>query len=122
MSLRKRQITGTLTDSFGNAIVAGVISFKPTKPLGFTETHIITDAVLRTATDASGNWSMGLWADQDSLLPINYIVNFPIVNGGEPQPNYTCELSIVEGDGTPALYSQFLVSPVTYPPPITPAP
>jgi len=101
MALRVRTVTGTVVDGDGLPVTNGQVLFKPTKPVGYSSTHVVVDREFYVTTDTNGAFSASLWCDADSLTPINYTVTFPTVNSGAADPAHTAEISLAYEDGTP---------------------
>lgn len=101
MALRQRIVKGTLVDGDGNPITSGVISFKPTKTLGYTSTHIVIDREFTVTTDPSdGTFSAEFWCDDDSLTLIDYVVKFPTESSGQPDELHFATISLGYEDGS----------------------
>lgn len=102
MALRQRTVTGTLVDGDGNPLTSAVISFKPTKTLGYTSTHVVIDREFTVTTDASdGTFFAEFWCDDDSLTLIDYVVKFPTENSGQPDELHFATISLGYEDGSP---------------------
>lgn len=100
MALRQRIVKGTLVDGDGNPIESGTISFKPTKVLGYTSTHVVIDREFTVTTDSNGDFSATFWCDEDSLVAIDYLVTFPVENSGQPEPLHFAVISLAYEDGS----------------------
>lgn len=99
MALRKRTITGIVTDG-QNPIANGKVEFQLTKPLGYTTTHVAVNRAFQTTTGSDGTFSISLWCDEDSLLPINYTVKFPVTDNGNPSASNVATISFSYEDGS----------------------
>lgn len=100
MAFRERNVVGTVVDADGAPVTSAQVSFKPTKPLGYTSTHIVVDRQFTAQTDTEGDFIATLWVDGDSLTPIDYTVNFPIANGGNADSSHSATISLVYEDGS----------------------
>jgi hypothetical protein len=100
MAFRERTVTGTVVDADGTPVTNGKVSFKPTKPIAYTSSHVIVDRAFNATTDTEGLFSVTLWADDDSLLPVDYAVTFPTANNGESDAAHTATISLSYEDGS----------------------
>lgn len=101
MALRLRTVTGKVADAKDVPVTNAQVSFTLTKPIGYAEDFVVVDELVYTTTDATtGIFSIDLWCDEDSLIPIDYTVNFPIVNGGTADPAHTATISLMYEDGS----------------------
>jgi hypothetical protein len=101
MAFRERTVTGTVVDGDGAAVQSGTVRFKPTKPVGYSSTHIVIDRTFTVVTDSSGAFSITLWCDEDSLNAVDYTVTFPIANNGGPARKNRATFSLSYEDGSP---------------------
>ena len=100
MALRLRTVIGKITDAEGTPIENGQVAFVLTEPLGFTSTHVVVDPEVFAVTDSLGDFAIDLWADEDSLTPVNYTVSVPIANDGPASPTHTATISLAYEDGS----------------------
>lgn len=100
MAFRERLVQGYVVDGDGVPITNARVKFKPTVPLGYTSTHVVVDREFEAMTDAQGHFSRTLWCDEDSLVAINYTVQFPIANGGQADASHLASFSLAYGDGS----------------------
>jgi hypothetical protein len=101
MAFRERTITGTVVDGDGTPVQSGTVSFKPTKTVGYTATHVVIDRIFTATTDSTGLFTITVWCDEDSLVAIDYIVMFPIANNGLADPLHMATISLSYQDGSP---------------------
>lgn len=99
MALRTRTIAGIVTDG-KNPVANGKVEFQLTKPLGYTTTHVAVNRAFQATTDSNGAFSISLWCDEDSLLPINYTVRFPVTDNGNPSASNVATISFSYEDGS----------------------
>jgi len=116
MAFRQREITGTVVDGDGSPIINGEVRFKPTKLLAYTATHVVVDADFRVQTDNDGNFTIDIWCDEDSLIPVDYNVYFPVVNGGQASNEHRASFSLQYGDGSPINLAVLINASIPAPP------
>lgn len=117
MAFRERTVTGYVIDADGTPVQNGVVSFQLDQPLGYTSTHIVINRVFTATTDSLGSFSVTLWCEEDSLLALNYTVNFPIANSGQPQSSHSAKISLAYQDGSPKDIGTLIAE--SQPPPTT---
>lgn len=100
MGFRQRNIIGFVYDVGGFPITGGKITAKVTLPIGYTDTHIVADRVIQIQTSLDGSFILPVWCDEDSLIPIDILINFPINNNGSADPTHTKTVSLFYEDGT----------------------
>ncbi|MEO8650501.1 MAG: hypothetical protein ABI539_15165 [Acidobacteriota bacterium] len=100
MAFRQRNVTGFVFDGDGTPVETATIQFKPTKPLGYTDTHVVVDRIFTVETDTDGEFAITLWCDEDSLKAIDYTVMFPAENNGQPDPLHIANISLAYEDGS----------------------
>lgn len=98
MAFRQRQVIGTVIDSKGSAVKNGIVTFLFTSPLGYTPTHVVIDRIATVQTDTEGNFSIMLWCDEDSSVPVNYTVVFPIADNGPSDASHKGTFSLHYSD------------------------
>jgi hypothetical protein len=117
MAFREREVTGVVIDGDGTPVTNGVIKFKPTLPLGYTNSHIIIDREFTAETNTDGEFSATLWCDEDSLVAIDYKVAFPVSNGGQPDADHVASFSLQYSDGSPINLAEVINTSIPAPTP-----
>src|SRR5688500_3931952 len=115
MALRERNVIGTVVDANGVPVANATIKFKLTTPFAYTVTHIVVDREFSVVTDEFGAFALSLWCDEDSLVPVNYAVFFPIVSGGLPSDVHIGTFSLDYGDGSSVNLPEVLIGDVPAP-------
>jgi hypothetical protein len=117
MAFRQRTINGTVVDGDGSPIANAEVKFKPTQLLAYTATHIVVDAAFTVQTDAGGDFSIDIWCDEDSLVPVNYNVYFPTTDGGQANDDHRASFSLEYGDGSAVNLAQLINGSIPAPTP-----
>jgi hypothetical protein len=97
MGLTIVEIEGYVVDAAGNAIGFATLKLKPTKRVAYSTTHVVVDDEVQTDTNDIGYFSFGVWRDDEAVEPVNYIVTIPTEGGGDPNEQYTVEISVPSG-------------------------
>lgn len=117
MALRQREVIGTIVDGDGNPVTGAEVKFQPTEKLAYTSTHVIVDAPFVVTTDGSGNFSITLWCDEDSLVAVNYNVYFPPADGGLSDVQHVASFSLEYGDASPINIAELISGSIPAPSP-----
>lgn len=100
MAFRERDIVGFVFDVDGVPIINGKISAKITLPIGYTATHIVIDRIVTILTQTDGSFVLSVWCDEDSLIPVDIELKFPIINNGNPDDAHIKIVSMAYEDGS----------------------
>ncbi len=101
MAFRKRVVNGFVFDGKGEPVTGGLIKGVTTVPVSYTATHNVIDRPYYVITTATGGYSLNIWCDEDSLVPVEHRITFPIENLGEADPAHYSIISLTYGDGCP---------------------
>jgi hypothetical protein len=108
MAFRQRKVKGIGYDASGAPLVNGQLSFKLKKPLGYTTTHFIIDRIFTAETDDTGYFEKMLWCDEDSLIPIDYLVMVAKDDNQAADPLHIANISLSWEDGSDKDFGQLL--------------
>lgn len=117
MALRQRNVVGTIVNGDGIPVQNATIQFKLTNPLAYTISHVIVDTEFTVITDGLGGFNISLWCDEDSLVAVNYNVQFPKETGGLPDQNHSASFSLEYGAGTDINISELITASIPAPSP-----
>lgn len=95
--MASRTVTGFVQRNL-TPIVGAKVRFKLNKPFGYTATTIYVDGITEATTDATGNFSIALWCDEESSKAVDYIVNFPVESSGAANAQHVAKFSLPVGD------------------------
>jgi hypothetical protein len=102
MAFRERAVTGLVKDADGTPVLNARLKFILTKKYGLTGDTVVVDRPFITTTNGTtGAFSQTLWCDEDSLIPIDYTVQFPVVDAADADPGYSAVFSLAYEDGSP---------------------
>lgn len=119
MGFRERTVKGIITDVDGKPVKNAKLVFGVDAKIGFTDTHIVVDRTVTTTTSETGAFSISLWCDEDSLVPIDYWVRFPQSDNGEGDAQHQVGFRLAYGDGSPIDISAPIAMGTPAPSPIT---
>jgi hypothetical protein len=117
MALRQRNVVGFVVNGDGVPVQNATVQFKLTNPLAYTYTHVVVDTEFTAQTAGAGDFSISLWCDEDSLVAVNYNVQFPKETGGLPDPGHSASFSLEYGAGDDVNISELINASIPAPTP-----
>ena len=100
MALRERIVKGTVVDGDGEPVKRSKLKFKISVSLAYTVTHVVVNRQFETVTNDDGEFSISLWCDEDSLVPVNYNAFIPVADDDGSDELHLATFSLSYDDGS----------------------